>query len=309
MLQIDREIFDLKPAGRGLGASLIVHAVAVAALVGVTVPTAQERPRHFTAICLPRTASPAHRRSVIKSPKSPVPKSSAAPRPAQILQTIVPQRAYAAAVALPEPSVEALPSPVPESLPLPELPAPQRPAPARQRIDTATGLFESVAATANGPSAAKIQTGAFDAQPNMTAKSVRALAPVAGFGDVAVASKEHSAPQTSSSTGFGAVSRAPAVRRTSPGTGVSEPIEILAKPKPLYTEEARRLRIEGEVVLEVLFRASAQVRVLRVLKGLGHGLDASAEIAAMGIRFHPAAEAGRAVDSVATVKIEFQLAD
>ena len=86
------------------------------------------------------------------------------------------------------------------------------------------------------------------------------------------------------------------------------PVEVLSKPTPAYTDPARRLKIEGEVVLEVEFLANGSVRVLRVLRGLGHGLDESATAAAQEIRFKPATSEGRAVDSRATVQIVFRLA-
>ena len=70
----------------------------------------------------------------------------------------------------------------------------------------------------------------------------------------------------------------------------------------------RRLRVEGEVVLEVLFGADGEVHVRRLLSGLGHGLDERAVEAAMLIGFLPARREGKAVDSVATVRIQFQLA-
>jgi len=48
------------------------------------------------------------------------------------------------------------------------------------------------------------------------------------------------------------------------------------------------LRIEGDVVLEVVFLASSQVQVIRVVSGLSHGLDETAIQAAKQIRFRPA---------------------
>jgi len=84
--------------------------------------------------------------------------------------------------------------------------------------------------------------------------------------------------------------------------------EILFKPRPAYTDEARRLRIEGEVLLEVLFAASGEARVLRTLRGLGHGLDESAIAAAHEIRFRPARRGDAPVDSSAVVHIVFQVA-
>ena len=50
---------------------------------------------------------------------------------------------------------------------------------------------------------------------------------------------------------------------------ISSAAEILLKPRPAYTDEARRLRIEGEVLLEVLFAASGEPRVLRTIQGTG----------------------------------------
>jgi len=88
----------------------------------------------------------------------------------------------------------------------------------------------------------------------------------------------------------------------------STPVAILYKPKPAYTEEGRKQGIDGEVRLEVLFSAAGQVHVLRVLQGLGYGLDEQAVKAAEQIKFKPAAHAGQPVDSTAVVHIIFQLA-
>jgi TonB family protein len=88
----------------------------------------------------------------------------------------------------------------------------------------------------------------------------------------------------------------------------STPVQIFSKPNPEYTEEGRRLKIDGEVRLEVLFSTSGQVHVVRVLQGLGHGLDEEAVKAAQQIRFKPASHQGQPVDSTAVVHIIFQLA-
>jgi TonB family protein len=86
------------------------------------------------------------------------------------------------------------------------------------------------------------------------------------------------------------------------------PAEILSKPTPSYTEEARTKRIEGEVLLEVVFEATGKLRVVRVVRGLGHGLDENAVRAAEQIRFKPALRDGQPSDSTAVVHIIFQLA-
>ena len=88
-----------------------------------------------------------------------------------------------------------------------------------------------------------------------------------------------------------------------------EPVVILAKPKPVYTAEAIKLNLEGEVLLDVVFPASGgEVQVNRVVKGLGHGLDEAATRAAQQIKYKPALSNGHAVDFPAVVHIVFQIA-
>jgi TonB family protein len=86
------------------------------------------------------------------------------------------------------------------------------------------------------------------------------------------------------------------------------PVEIVFKPKPVYTDEARKLNLEGEVLLEVMFGANGELHVNRVVRGLGHGLDEAAVNAANRIKFKPAQRNGSAVSSTAIVHVMFQLA-
>jgi TonB family protein len=86
------------------------------------------------------------------------------------------------------------------------------------------------------------------------------------------------------------------------------PVHILDKPRPAYTPEARAKKIEGEVVLQVIFTSSGEVHVQRVLRGLGYGLDESAENAARQIKFQPAQKNGQPIDSAAVIHIIFELA-
>jgi TonB family protein len=117
------------------------------------------------------------------------------------------------------------------------------------------------------------------------------------------------AVRTTRASGFGETSIAIAPPRTAASSlPKTTAVEIVSKPRPLYTQEARRLRIEGEVLLEVLFTASGTARVERVLRGLGHGLDESAAASVADIQFRPAQRAGQPVDQTATVHITFQLA-
>ncbi len=87
-----------------------------------------------------------------------------------------------------------------------------------------------------------------------------------------------------------------------------EPVEILEKPDPVYTAEARARKIEGDVVLDVIFSANGSVDVLRVLHGLGYGLDQAAISAARRIRFRPERIDGKPVDAHARLQIVFRLA-
>jgi TonB family protein len=114
--------------------------------------------------------------------------------------------------------------------------------------------------------------------------------PAAAFGDASAAAAPTSKPKT---------------QEVAPKT---LPAQILSKPTPAYTDEARQMKVEGEVLLEVVLEASGKVRVLRVVRGLGHGLDESAVRAAQQINFRPAMRDGQPADSTAVLHIIFQLA-
>ena len=111
--------------------------------------------------------------------------------------------------------------------------------------------------------------------------------------------------------GFG---DADVVAASQPKTKSAEPVvktvpaEITFKPRPVYTDEGRQLKIEGEVLLEVVFSATGQIRIVRVVHGLGHGLDESAVRAAEKIQFKPALRDGHPADFEAVLHIVFQLA-
>jgi len=86
-------------------------------------------------------------------------------------------------------------------------------------------------------------------------------------------------------------------------------VEVTYKPNPVYTDEARQLKLQGEVLLEVMFGANGQLHVNRVVRGLGHGLDEAAVTTASKMRFKPAMRAGTPVDFTAVVHVVFQLAN
>ncbi len=85
-------------------------------------------------------------------------------------------------------------------------------------------------------------------------------------------------------------------------------LEVLSKPSPAYTPEARQLKVQGDVVLRVTFLASGQVVVQGIVHGLGHGLDEEARRVAGQIRFRPATRNGQPVDLTTNIIITFQLA-
>lgn len=143
------------------------------------------------------------------------------------------------------------------------------------------------------------------------ANGARGIVASTGFGN-GVASAAAASPRgTVQSGGFGTVGIGPAAKpapKPIEAAPAIEPVVILSKPNPVYTDEARKLRIEGEVLVEVVFQSSGQVKTVRVVKGLGHGLDESALRAAEQIRFKPALQEGHAVDFPAIAHIVFQLA-
>ncbi|MGC9292976.1 MAG: energy transducer TonB [Acidobacteriaceae bacterium] len=83
---------------------------------------------------------------------------------------------------------------------------------------------------------------------------------------------------------------------------------VTNKPVPQYTDEARKLRVQGRVVLEVTFAANGSVEVVRIIHGLGHGLDEQAERAAKRIQFKPATKNGAPVPVTTEIDIQFELA-
>jgi TonB family protein len=85
-------------------------------------------------------------------------------------------------------------------------------------------------------------------------------------------------------------------------------LEIVSKPVPDYTSEARQLKVQGDVILRVTFTSNGRVVVQGVVHGLGHGLDEEARRVAQQIHFRPATRNGQPVDLTTTITITFQLA-
>jgi TonB family protein len=163
-----------------------------------------------------------------------------------------------------------------------------------------TGGFGNSAKTASGNArntgGGQVETGGFGGSGRTGAGTAQRNAPDARTGNVAEA-------------GFGQARVVrPQESQTAKAETVETPVEIIFKPRPAYTDEAREMKIQGAVSLRVMFTAQGEVRVLEVIRGLGHGLDENANQAARQIRFRPAQRNGVPVDSTATVQIIFQLA-
>lgn len=75
----------------------------------------------------------------------------------------------------------------------------------------------------------------------------------------------------------------------------------------MYTEEARRRGVRGDVLLEIVVRHDGTVGQVRVLQGLGAGLDGRAADAVRQWRFSPAKRYGTPVDVMVEVAVEFNL--
>jgi TonB family protein len=140
-------------------------------------------------------------------------------------------------------------------------------------------------------------------------KGVRGVVASTGFGN-GVANPPQSGKQgVVQSSGFAdqtVVADAPK-KKAAADSGTSQ-VDILSKPRPQYTAEGRALKLEGDVVVDLVFLANGSVEVSHVVSGLGHGLDEAAIQAAQQIKFKPAKRDGEAVDFPARVRIEFRLA-
>jgi TonB family protein len=148
----------------------------------------------------------------------------------------------------------------------------------------------------------------FDQRAAAAQTGPRGVVTSSGFGTTQAAAPQQAKPQVVQQAGFApAAPPAPAAPSAPKPFGPTTQVEITFKPMPEYTDEARAQRVEGEVILTVNFTADGAVRVERVVKGLGHGLDEKAIDAATRIRFKPALDQGRPVDSRADVRILFKL--
>jgi len=90
------------------------------------------------------------------------------------------------------------------------------------------------------------------------------------------------------------------------GGGVSQPI-LVNKVEPEYSEDARKAKFQGTVVLSIIVDESGLPRNIRVVRPLGLGLDEKAIEAVQKWRFRPGYKDGKAVAVYASVEVNFRL--
>jgi TonB family protein len=90
------------------------------------------------------------------------------------------------------------------------------------------------------------------------------------------------------------------------GGGVSAPV-VIFRVEPLYSEEARKVKHQGVVVLWAIVRKDGSLEVLKLVRGLGLGLDESAITALKQWRFRPGMKDGVPVDVALNVEVSFTL--
>ncbi|HMC31623.1 MAG TPA: energy transducer TonB, partial [Candidatus Angelobacter sp.] len=90
------------------------------------------------------------------------------------------------------------------------------------------------------------------------------------------------------------------------GNGVSMPRAIYA-PEPEFSEEARRIKHQGEVTLLATIGADGRPRNLTVVRSLGMGLDEKALEAVRTWRFDPAKKDGHPVTVQMNIIVNFRL--
>jgi TonB family protein len=294
-----------RPRGRsttGLWVSIALHVVVVAAAVVAPIGASEKPPApraRSIVFVVPATELAKLPPVPVAAPRLPPP--APLPPKRELARTEAPKPLPAPIVARP---IDPPPAPL----------APAAPPPVEPRIERPpeVGLFERTTGARTSQAGATVTTGGFGreaASPRGAAANGSGAVTTGGFSSGAPAPRNAAIGSGEvQAAGFDLRKSAPAEPSVATSTKpVDRPVEIVFKPTPEYTDEARSARIEGTVSLELEFAAGGDVRVLRVVRGLGHGLDEAARRAALRIRFKPAQSDGRPVDSRATVHITFRL--
>lgn len=307
--------------------SALIHTAFALLLLRMTLPQTSTRSSpHFVPVYVPAAvatnplSAPAQHHEAPLRPRTlalppPVRVPALAPELRSVSSPEAPPPVLSGLRPLPPPQIE--PGAIKLSSPGPRVGAFDSPAePARRQAPdlaaSQVGKFEQPATSLRpGGSRDPIVSAGFDSEPadgptrtNLSEGTV----PSGSFATAEAPRSRGASPRAVTKTNFDSIdARSTSDKVATPDERASA-LEILDKPRPLYSEEARKLKIEGMVVLEMCFGADGHGRVLRVVRGLGHGLDENAIRAAMGIRFRPAVHRGRPIDTVGLVRIDFQVA-
>jgi len=246
-------------------------------------------------------------------PKQPIVKMD---QPKPMIAPPAPQRitppAAPVAVSLANPKAASVPNndahPSAVQLGHPDSPLNNLHGPAVASVNLARGMpGMNPANTGNGPRATTVNFG--NGSPESTT--------IKGNGVVAVAGIPHGVPggtgtakPTGQQVSLGQAPPPPAAPKpTIASTAQGKSPTVISKPKPEYTAEARQLHIEGTVTIHIRVMPNGSVEVLGVTRGLGHGLDESAQRAIMATKFEPATDAsGHPIAWDGIVNVAFQLA-
>ena len=90
------------------------------------------------------------------------------------------------------------------------------------------------------------------------------------------------------------------------GGGVSAPVKLFT-PEPEYSEEARKAKFQGVVLLSIVILPDGTTSNIRVIRPLGLGLDEKAIEAVQKWRFRPSMKDGKPVPVTANVEVNFRL--
>jgi TonB family protein len=90
------------------------------------------------------------------------------------------------------------------------------------------------------------------------------------------------------------------------GNGTSPP-SVLSKVDPEYSEEARKAKYSGSVMLSIVVNTEGKAEEIKVVKSLGMGLDEKAIEAVQKWRFKPGMNSGKPVKVRAQIEVNFRL--
>ena len=106
-------------------------------------------------------------------------------------------------------------------------------------------------------------------------------------------------------SGTTATAPEPTDKRALPGEVT--PAAVLSRTEPVYSEAARKATLEGTVELSAITRKDVSIESVRVLGGLGLGLDGSAIKALKSWRFRSGMKVGRPVDLRVNIEVTSSL--